>query len=87
MSSWNSSSVAMSATMALSSGGLRVAIWMALNPPQEIPHIPTLPFDHGCPASQAITSIPSSCSCSVYSPSGTTPSLAPVPRMSTRAPT
>src|SRR5215468_1881089 len=67
-------------------GGWRVAIWIELNPPHEIPHMPTAPVHHGCSASHAITASASRCSCSVYSPSGSSPSLFPVPLMSTRAP-
>ena len=44
--------LASTAMMALSSGGCRIAICSALKPPHEIPNIPTLPFDHGCVASQ-----------------------------------
>src|SRR5919108_3278575 len=86
MSSRNRSSEASTATMARSAGGRRIAIWMALNPPHEIPHIPTAPFDQGRDASQAITASPSASARSLYSPSGRRPSLRPVPRMSTRAP-
>ena len=73
--------------IALSAGGWRIAIWIELKPPQEMPHSPTLPFDQGCFASQAITCMPSCCSWSEYSRSGMCPSLCPVPRMSTRAQT
>ena len=48
-------------------GGLRMAIWMELNPPQEMPNMPTLPVDHSCCDSQSITSSPSSHSMSEYS--------------------
>ena len=34
--------------------GRRTAIWSALKPEYEVPHIPTLPFDHSCSASHAI---------------------------------
>jgi hypothetical protein len=49
MSSWNRSSVAMAAQIAFRAGGggSRIAIWIALKPPQEMPHIPTLPLDQG----------------------------------------
>ena len=87
MSSWKRSSLASTATIAFSAGGRRIAIWIELNPPHEIPHIPTAPLHHGWAASHAITSSPSRCSSSEYSKSGGVPSLAPVPRMSTRAPT
>src|SRR5919108_671553 len=87
MSRRNRSSEASMATMAPSAGGRRMASWIELKPPHEIPHIPTAPFDHGCAASQAMTASPSSSSRSLYSPSGSRPSLRPVPRMSTRAPT
>ncbi len=72
--------------MAFSAGGRRSATWIALNPPHEMPHMPTAPVHHGWAASQAMTSSASRCSVSVYSPSGRVPPLRPVPRMSTRAP-
>ncbi len=53
--------------IAFSAGGLRIAMWIELKPPQEMPNIPTLPFEKGCRASQAITSSPSLCSISLYS--------------------
>src|ERR687892_661323 len=87
MSRRNRSSEASTATMARSAVGCRIASWIALKPPHEIPHIPTAPFDHGCAASQAMTASPSASSWSLYSPPGSRPSLRPVPRMSTRAPT
>src|SRR6187401_1954083 len=34
------------AMIALSAGTFRAAIWIELKPPQEMPNIPTLPFDH-----------------------------------------
>ena len=71
--------------MAFSAGGRREAICRALKPPQEIPVIPTFPFDQGWRASHAITSVQSLCSIREYSRSGGAPSLVPVPRMSTRA--
>ena len=55
------------ATIALSAGGLRAAIWIELKPPQEMPNIPTLPFDHACFESQSMTTSPSFCSISEYS--------------------
>ncbi len=67
-------------------GGWRIAIWIELKPPQEIPHMPTEPVHQGWSASQAMTTSASRCSCSVYSPAGSSPSLLPVPLMSTRAP-
>ena len=73
--------------MALSAGGFRMAMWMALKPPQEMPNMPTLPLEKGRPASQAMTSSPSLCSISLYSYGMSVPSLRPVPRMSTRATT
>jgi hypothetical protein len=75
------------AMIAFSAGGLRIAMWMELKPPQEMPNMPTLPFENGRAASQAITASPSCCSCSVYSYSMSLPALSPVPRMSTRATT
>ena len=48
-------------------GGRRAAIWSALKPPQEMPHMPRLPSHQGCAAIQASTSSASSCSCCVYS--------------------
>jgi hypothetical protein len=70
--------------MAFNCGGARAAICKVLKPPQEMPRMPTAPFDHGCAASQAMTSSPSACSCFVYSPRSS-PSESPEPRMSTRA--
>ena len=66
-SSWYRSSVASTAMIALSAGGLRIAMWIELKPPQEMPNIPTLPLEKGCRASQAMTSSPSRCSISLYS--------------------
>ena len=54
-------SVASTAMMALRAGGLRIAMWMALKPLQEMPNIPTLPFENGCFDSQSITWSPSRC--------------------------
>ena len=55
---WTSSvyrrSVAKIGMIAFSAGGRRTAIWSALKPEYEVPHIPTLPFDHSCSASHAI---------------------------------
>ncbi len=62
-------------------------MWIELNPPQEMPNIPTLPLENFWRASQAITSSPSRCSISEYSYGMSAPSLEPVPRMSTRATT
>ena len=67
-----------------SAGGVRAASWSPLNPLHDVPTMPTCPSHQGCSASQAITSSPSSCSCSEYS-SSMIPSELPVPRMSTRA--
>ena len=64
-----------------------MAICSELNPLQEMPIMPTLPFDHGWCASQEMICRPSACSCSEYSRSVGTPSLVPKPRMSTRAQT
>ncbi len=50
-------------TTAFSAGGRRAATCRPLNPPQEMPIIPTSPLHHSCAASQAITSSASSCSC------------------------
>ena len=70
-------------TIAFSAGGLRAAICSALNPPQELPIIPTAPVHHFCLASQAMISAPSWSSVGRYS-SVRTPSESPEPRMSTR---
>ena len=59
------------------------AICSALMPPQEMPRMPTDPFDQGCLASQAMICTPSVSSGTSYS-STMTPSELPVPRMSTR---
>ena len=40
--------MASTARMAFSAGGLRIARWIELKPPQEMPNIPMLPFDQGC---------------------------------------
>ena len=53
--------------MAFSAGGRRAATCSALNPPHEMPIMPTAPLHQGCAASQAMTSSASSCSCSAYS--------------------
>ncbi len=86
-SSWYRSSVASTAMIALSAGGRRIAMWMELKPPHEMPNMPTRPLDHVCFASQAITRSPSAFSMSLYSYGMSVPSLEPVPRMSTRATT
>ena len=70
-------------TTAFSAGGRRAASCSPLNPPQEIPIIPTLPSHHGWRAIQAITASPSESSCSEYS-SSKSPSESPVPATSTR---
>ena len=51
----------------LERGQFRAAIWIELNPPQEMPNMPTLPFDQACFDSQSITTSPSACSMSEYS--------------------
>jgi hypothetical protein len=79
--------VASTATIALSAGGFRMAMWIELNPPHEMPNMPTLPSEKGREASQAITCSPSRCSISLYSYGISTPPLFPVPLMSTRATT
>ena len=66
-SSWYRSSVASIATIAFSAGGRRIAMWIELNPPHEIPNMPTLPFENFWRASHAMTSSPSRCSISLYS--------------------
>ncbi|SLI50057.1 Uncharacterised protein [Mycobacteroides abscessus subsp. abscessus] len=70
-------------TIAFSAGGRRAATCRLLNPPQEMPIIPTLPSHQGWSASHAITSQASSCSVGRYS-SVSTPSESPLPRRSTR---
>ena len=67
------------------SGGRIAATCNPLNPPQEIPIMPTPPFDQPCAAIQAITSQASASSCSEYS-SSNSPSESPLPRLSTRTP-
>ena len=57
----------MRATKAFKAGGLRTAICIELNPPQEIPNIPTLPLDQFCLANQAMTESQSFSSISEYS--------------------
>ncbi len=69
--------------IAFSAGGCSAASCSALNPPQDMPCMPTAPLHQGCLASQAITSTASSCSCCRYS-SSISPSLSPVPLISTR---
>ena len=59
------------------------AICSALIPPQEMPRMPTDPFDQDCLASQAMTWTPSVSSGTSYS-STMIPSEFPVPRISTR---
>ena len=68
---------------AFSAGGARAATCNPLNPPQLIPIMPTLPLHQSCAAIQAMTSQASDSSCAVYS-SAISPSLSPLPRMSTR---
>ena len=83
MSSAYRSSVEHSVITAPSAGGRSAATWSPLNPPQLMPIIPTRPAHQGCAATHAMTASASSCSCRRYSPRHT-PSLSPVPRMSTR---
>ena len=71
--------------IAFSAGGRRAATCSALNPPQEMPIIPTLPEHQGCAAIQAMAASASASSVSEYS-SSQTPSLSPEPRRSTRTP-
>ena len=71
--------------IAASSGGLRAATCSALNPPQEMPIIPTFPEHQGWAAIHAMTSSASRVSWSEYS-SVRTPPESPLPRMSTRTP-
>ena len=73
------------AQIASSIGGRSIAVCSAENPPQLMPHIPIRPVHHGWSTSHSITATLSSCSMGRYSPMAT-PSEAPVPRMSTRAP-
>jgi len=75
--------VAEALMIALSACGRCAATWRLLNPPHEMPIMPTLPSHHGCSASHSITWQASSCSVSRYS-SNNTPSESPLPRMSTR---
>ncbi len=63
-------------------GGRRIATWIALNPPHDLPHIPTRPLAPGIRESWSMICTASSSSCSEYSRSGTAPSDEPVPRMS-----
>ena len=79
--------MASTAMIAFRAGGRRIAMWIELKPPQEMPNMPTLPLENVCRASHAITSSPSRCSISLYSYGMSVPSLLPVPRMSTRATT
>jgi hypothetical protein len=75
--------VEQSVMMALSAGGSRAATWSELNPPQLIPIMPTRPLHQGWAAIQPITSQASASSWGEYS-SSISPSLSPLPRMSTR---
>jgi hypothetical protein len=84
-SSRNRSSVASVARIAFSAGGRRIATWIELKPPQDLPHIPTRPFDPSISESNRMISTASSSSCSEYSRGGSTPSDEPVPRTSTVA--
>ena len=61
-------------------GGRWAATWRPLNPPQDLPIIPTAPLHHGWEAIQAMASTASSCSWTVYS-SVSTPCGVPGPRM------
>ena len=70
---------------AFSAAGRRAATCSPLNPPQEMPIIPTAPEHQGWAAIQAITASASESSVSEYS-SSKKPSESPVPRMSTRTP-
>ena len=70
---------------AFRAGGFSAATCRQLKPPQEMPIMPTLPFDQGCAVIQSITSMASESSRGVYSPS-MTPSDSPLPRISTRTP-
>jgi hypothetical protein len=78
-------SAASAARIALSADGRRIATWIALKPPHEMPHMPTFPLDQGMRASCAMISTASSSSRSEYSRSGAAPSEDPVPRRSTLA--
>ena len=75
----------LTAMIATSAGGSRMATWIALKPPQDLPHMPTRPFEPGIWESWSMISIASSSSSSEYSRGGTAPSEEPVPRMSTVA--
>jgi hypothetical protein len=57
----------MTGTISRSWGGRRAATWIAVNPPYEIPHIPTAPLHHGWAASHSTASTPSRVSSAVYS--------------------
>ncbi len=70
-------------TIAFSASGRRAATWRLLNPPQEMPIIPTRPLHQGWAAIHRIASSPSASSCSRYW-STMIPSDSPEPRMSTR---
>ena len=59
------------------------ATWIDVNPPYEMPHIPTEPLHHGWDASHSTASYPSRVSSAVYSSSATPPDD-PVPRTSTQ---
>jgi hypothetical protein len=70
---------------ALSGFGRRAATCRQLKPPQEMPIMPTEPFDQGCAAIHSISSTALASSSGVYSPS-ITPSDSPEPRISTLTP-
>ena len=55
------------AQTAFSAGGRRAASCSELKPEYDVPYMPTLPFDHGWSASQAMTSARSDCSSGGYS--------------------
>ena len=69
--------------IAFSAGGRSAATWSELNPPHEMPVMPTDPLHQGCAAIQAMTETPSSSSCCRYS-SSRMASESPEPRMSVR---
>ena len=73
----------MTGTIARRWGGRSAATWIDVNPPYEMPHIPTEPLHHGWDASHSTASYPSRVSSAVYSSSATPPDD-PVPRTSTR---
>ena len=70
-------------TIALSAGGRSIATWIELNPPHDVPYIPTFPVHQSCAASHVMTSQTSACSCGWYS-SSAMPWDDPVPRRSSR---